>query len=257
MMQTARRELIAAELAQHRFMSVETIAERFKCSAATARRDLQALAAEGRIRRSRGGALASMYGRTGLEAVAPGGPDHDPLLETKRRIGQAVAAMVKEGDTIGIGGGTTALEVARCLRGRRIGVITNAIDTALELASPPGPRIVLVGGLLDYANGRELVGPLAEMMLGQLTMDALILGVNGIDLEAGATVFGEFDAQVLRVMCGRARRVIIVADHTKIGRASLAGFLPVDGIHTFVTDGAAESAALAAFRAAGVQVVAA
>jgi DeoR family transcriptional regulator of aga operon len=254
MMQTVRRDLIAAELAQHRFMSVEAIAARFKCSPATARRDLQALAAEGRIRRSRGGALASTNDLSAREA-APGASDHDPLLEAKRRIGQAVAAMIKDGDTIGVGGGTTALEVARCLRGRRIGVITNSIDAALELASLPGPHIVLVGGLLDYAYGRETVGPLAEAMLEQLTMDTLILGVNGISAEAGATVFAEFDAQLLRVMCRRARRVIIVADHSKIGRTSLVTFLPIGGIHTFVTDRAAESAALAAFRAAGVQVV--
>jgi DeoR/GlpR family transcriptional regulator of sugar metabolism len=93
------------------------------------------------------------------------------------------------------------------------------------------------------------------MLLAQVTMDTVILGTNGINAEAGATVFGEFDAQVLRVMCGRARRVVIVADHTKIGRASLATFLPIGDIHTFVTDRADESAALAAIRAAGVQVV--
>lgn len=255
MMQAARRELITAELAEHRFMSVEAIASRFGCSPATARRDLQALAAAGRIQRSRGGALAAANGLATREDPASAHNGEDPLLESKRRIGQAVAATIKDGDTIGIGGGTTALEVARGLRGRRIGVVTNAIDSALALSAVPGPRIVLVGGILDYANGREMVGPFAEMMLEQLTMDVLILGVNGIEAHSGATVFGEFDAQVLRVMCGRARRVIIVADHTKVGRASLATFLPIGGIHTFVTDRAPESASLAAIKAAGVPVV--
>ena len=254
MMQAVRRELIAAELAQQRFISVETIAARFKCSPATARRDLQALAAAGRIRRSRGGALVAVNGLIVDDEETVGGAD-ESLLEAKRRIGQATAALITDGDTIGISGGTTALEVARCLRGRRVGVITNAIVPALELAAVPGARVVLIGGMLDYSNGREMVGPLAEMLVAQVTMDVVILGANGISVEAGATVFGDFDAQVRRVLCGRARRVIIVADHTKIGRASLATFLPISGIHTFVTDRAAESAALAAIKAAGVRIV--
>lgn len=254
MMQAVRRELIAAELEQRRFMSVETIATRFHCSPATARRDLQALATVGRIRRSRGGALVAAEGAAVDREVTEESGD-DPLLEAKRRIGQATASLITEGETIGISGGSTTIEVARCLRGRRIGVITNAVVPAMELASSPRTRVVLIGGMLDYANGREMVGPLAELLVAQVTMDVVILGVNGINVDAGATVFDDLDAQVRRIWCTRARKVVIVADHTKLGRASLASFIPIAGVHTLVTDLAPENAVLAAIRAAGVHVV--
>jgi DeoR family transcriptional regulator of aga operon len=175
--------------------------------------------------------------------------------EAKRRIGRAAADLVVDSETVGIGGGTTALEVARCLRGRHIGVVTNALDPALELAAIPGPRVVLIGGVLDASWGRELVGPLAELVLEQLSMDLLFMSVNGIAARAGTTVLGEFEAQVLRAMGARARRVVVVADHTKVGRVALATVLPIARVDTFITDTGAAEDELTAIEAAGVTVL--
>src|SRR5947209_8719843 len=128
MITQARRNAIAAEMAHRPFMSTRDIVSVFGCSPATARRDLHALAEAGRIRRARGGAIA-------VERAAadppPGTVDVGrlppvPLLEEKRRIARAAAALVKDGEAIGLPGGTTTLEVARSLRGRHIGVVTNS-----------------------------------------------------------------------------------------------------------------------------------
>ncbi|HWE62679.1 MAG TPA: DeoR/GlpR family DNA-binding transcription regulator [Chloroflexota bacterium] len=255
MLQELRRELIAAEIGQNQAMSVEAVARRFGCSLATARRDLQALADAGRIRRARGGALALTNGSLSSALSGHNGSAGDAVEAVKRRIGRAAAGLVVDGETVGISGGTTTLEVARCLRGRHIGVVTNALDPALELAAIPGPRVVLVGGVLDFSWGRELVGPLAELLLGQLSMDILFISVNGISAESGITVLGEFEAQVLRAMSARARRVVVVADHTKVGRVALASVLPVEAIHTFVTDTCTAESDLGAISAAGVVVL--
>ena len=237
-------------------MSVQEIAERFGTSVATARRDIDTLAAAGRVRRSRGGALAMLAEGPRARSPLPP-PDNDaiPMLQEKRRIALAAATLVRDGDTVGLSGGTTSYQLARCLRGRAIGAVTNAVDIALELAGEPGPRVVLVGGVLDLSYGHELLGPFAEAMLAQLHIDLLFVSLNGISAAAGATIIGELNAQVMRAMAARARRVVAIADRTKLGRTALSRLLPLQGLDTLVTDAAAPSPELELIRRAGLRVV--
>jgi DeoR/GlpR family transcriptional regulator of sugar metabolism len=192
-----------------------------------------------------------------FDALPVGGAagENDPLLTEKQRIAQAAALLVCDGETVGLSGGTTTHEVARCLRGRSVGAVTNAVDLALELAASPGPRVMLIGGVLDYAHGHELLGALTERMLATLHMDVLFVSVNGISAQAGVTIIGELNAQVMRVMAGRARRVIVVADHTKIGRTALSPLVPLSSIDTFITDAHGPDSELEAIGAAGVRVI--
>jgi DeoR family transcriptional regulator of aga operon len=257
MITQARRNAIAAEMTQRQFMSTREVAAFFSCSPATARRDLHALAEDGRIRRSRGGAIALELAPAdaSLSAVADGLTSSVPFLAEKRRIARAAAALVKDGEAIGLPGGTTALELARCLKGRRIGVVTNSIDVALTLVAGPHTHIVLLGGVLDRSTTPEVVGPLAELALTQLRIDTLFVGVNGLSAEAGATSNGELEAQTARAMVARSRRVVVVTDHSKIGRTALTQVMPMSQIEMLVTDAAGYSPELEAIGAAGVQVL--
>jgi len=259
MMAEERREHIAASVAQRGFMSVGDITAQTGCSVATARRDLDGLAAAGRLRRSRGGAMAPLGAETAaLSALAlpssGGDTEPDPFLAIKRRIARAAAALVADGDTVGLVGGTTTLEVARCLRGRQLGLVTNAIDIARELATVPGSRVVLVGGVLN-AGMDELVGPLAEGMLAQIRVDTLFISVDGLSVEAGATIIGDIEAPVVRAFAARARRTIIVADHRKIGRTAVTQVLPIAAVHALVTD-AGPSPPRDAIEGAGAHIIA-
>jgi DeoR/GlpR family transcriptional regulator of sugar metabolism len=177
------------------------------------------------------------------------------FLAEKQRIARAAAAMVKDGEAIGLPGGTTVTELARCLRGRRIGVVTNSIDVALILVAGPHTRIVLVGGLLDRSTTPEVVGPLAELSLAQLNIDTMFVGVNGLSAEAGATSNGELEAQTARAMMARSRRVVVVTDRSKIGRTALSQVIPIEAIEVVVTDASGPSPELDAIRARGVQVL--
>lgn len=202
-------------------------------------------------------------------SAAPGGPlvggaspgratrrsaEPDPFALIKGRIARAAADLVMAGDSVGLSGGTTTLEVARCLRGRSLGLVTNALDIARELASAPGARVVLIGGVLN-ADMDELVGPLAEDMLARIRVDTLFLSVDGVSAEAGATIIGDLEAPVVRAFAARARRVVIVADQRKIGRTAVIQVLPLVAVEILVTD-AGPSPAREAIEGAGVRVIA-
>jgi len=267
MMAEERRERIAAALVQRGSMSIADITAQVGCSVATARRDLDTLARLGQVRRSRGGAMATPTPPTA--SAAPGGPlvggasparatrrsaEPDPFALIKGRIARAAADLVMAGDSVGLSGGTTTLEVARCLRGRSLGLVTNALDIARELASAPGARVVLIGGVLN-ADMDELVGPLAEDMLARIRVDTLFLSVDGVSAEAGATIIGDLEAPVVRAFAARARRVVIVADQRKIGRTAVIQVLPLVAVEILVTD-AGPSPAREAIEGAGVRVIA-
>jgi len=267
MMAEERRERIAAALVQRGSMSIADITAQVGCSVATARRDLDTLARLGQVRRSRGGAMATPTPPTA--SAAPGGPlvggaspgratrrsaEPDPFALIKGRIARAAADLVMAGDSVGLSGGTTTLEVARCLRGRSLGLVTNALDIARELTSAPGARVVLIGGVLN-ADMDELVGPLAEDMLARIRVDTLFLSVDGVSAEAGATIIGDLEAPVVRAFAARARRVVIVADQRKIGRTAVIQVLPLVAVEILVTD-AGPSPAREAIEGAGVRVIA-
>ena len=245
--QKTRTERILSILEQKHVINLRDIAALLGCSLSTARRDLAALAPLGQVQLTRGGAvwrdhLGGRPSSTGLT-----------LTGEKQRIGRAAAELIRDGDAVAIGGGTTACALIRALRGRHVSVVTNALDVALEALPLSGPRVVLLAG--ELLATREIVGPLAEETLARLHIDTVFMSVNGISTEHGATVMSHLDARVLQAMAAAARRIVVLADHTKIGHAALTNIVPTSAIHTLITDAAEPVPSLAAIRAAGVQVI--
>ena len=147
----------------------------------------------------------------------------------KERIGQAAAALIKEGESVVLDSGTTTRAVARALRERRqLTVITNAVNIAAELAGT-SIEVILTGGILREKSF-SLVGPLAEETLRSLSADILFLAVDGIDVHFGLTTPNLLEARVNRVMVEISRRTVLVCDSSKFGRRSLSLIAPMSSI---------------------------
>ena len=240
-------------------VSIAEISAELGVSAATARRDLTALAEQHLLTRTHGGAVAL---GTGYELplqykIARQG-------EAKVAIADAVSRLVSLGDSIGLNGGTTTSEVARVL-GRsphlmskdvEIGltVVTNALNIGYELAVRPHVKIVVTGGIARRQS-YELVGSIVTNSLKDLVLDVVILGVDGLSEQFGATTMHEGEAEVSQAFVRVAKRVIVVADSTKMERATLARICPLDQIDVLVTDQPVTGGLAAALAAANVQVV--
>lgn len=248
-------------LAEHGRLEVEEAAAALGVSAATIRRDLDQLARQQMVTRTRGGAVAHNVSydlplryKTARHAGA------------KQRIGQAVAALIDPGEVVGLNGGTTTTEVARALAvrpelaerpeagGQSLTVVTNALNIANELTVRPAVKIVVTGGVAR-PQSYELIGPLAASVLGELTMDVTVLGVDALDVQAGATAHHEGEASVNRLLAARARRVVVAADSSKLGRRAFARICGLEAIDTLVTDSAAPEEMVAGFAEAGIRVL--
>jgi len=226
---------------------VKALATALGVSGATVRRDLQELSRSQLLVRTHGGALAN-------DAAPP--QSETPHHAEKRRIGHAAARLVDDNAVVGLTGGSTALELARALVGRRgITVVTNAINIAAELVGRPGLRLVVIGGIVRQSY--ELVGPAAEAMLANYHLDIAFIGVDGLTSEEGLTTHDEMEAQTDSTFLHRARRNVVIADSSKIGKVTFARICGPEVVNTLVTDSGIDPDMQSAIESANIEVIAA
>ena len=148
--------------------------------------------------------------------------------------------------------GTTAVEVARALAGRRLTVMAMSLHATAELASVESVRLVSPGGELRPGE-LAMVGPLALAGIGALRFDTAVLTCCGC-CDGRVTTHDLGDAAVKQAMLTASARVILAADASKFGRTAMAMVCPTASVDMVVTDAAAPRDALAALHAAGVEV---
>jgi DeoR/GlpR family transcriptional regulator of sugar metabolism len=232
-------------------LSVDDICAQFAVSEATARRDLDVLAEKGKVQRVHGGAIALTQA-----------PPEQPMLKRqdeqaleKMRIGQAAAGLVQDGETVFLGSGTTVLEAARALRSRtRLTVITNSLPVINALAGVEGITLICLGGMLRESE-LSFIGHITEQALAEVRADKALIGTRAISLEHGLTHEYLPETMTDRAILKSAREILVLADHTKFGRAATVLLAPLERIHTIVTDGETEPEFIQAVQERGLRVV--
>jgi DeoR/GlpR family transcriptional regulator of sugar metabolism len=232
-------------------ISVTEVCETFEVSEATARRDLETLAGQGKVQRVHGGAIAL------IEA-----PPESPILqrereqaEEKTRIGRAAAALVQDGETVFLGSGTTVLEVARALRSRpSLTVITNSLPVVNVFAGLKNLNVICLGGMLRDCE-LSFIGHITEQALAEVRADKVFIGTRAISLEHGLTHEYLPETMTDRAILKAGQEIIVVADYTKFGRAATVLLAPLDTIHTIVTDGLTRQDFISAVTEKGIRVI--
>ena len=246
-----RQQRLLRYIEQQQRISVNQIVTQFDVSLATARRDLETLADQGKVQRVHGGAIA-------LHQAPPEPPVLQRASEQsseKARIGQAAADLIYNGETIFLSSGTTVLEVARRLHGKRnLTVITNSVLVVNELAGNGDITVISLGGILRHSE-MSLIGHLTELALSELRADKVILGIRAIDPGNGLTSGYVPETMTDRAILKIGREVIVVADHTKCGASATAFVAPITSVHTLITDTGTSKDFIDAAQAQGVKVM--
>ena len=249
MRQSERLAGILEQLSGNGSVNVGDLAKSFDVSLATIRRDLGLLEEQRLIGRVHGGAVAR-----GVLYELPLRYKTGRQQAEKQRIAATAAAQVGDEATVGLTGGTTTTEVARALAERQsLTVVTNALNIASELAVRSNLKIVVPGGVAR-PESYELVGPIAERGLEGLNLDLVFVGVDGITAEAGCTTHHEIEAYTNRALIKRARRVIVVADSSKLDRVAFARICSVAEVDELITDEGADPRAVSLLQGAGLSV---
>lgn len=253
-----RRSRILAHVRSHGYASFREIADVVGISESTVRRDVRALVAEGLVSATRGG--VSRVGHSGEPLEWPGEqptaqPTSDGLDSERIAIAEHAAKMVTEGSAILLGPGRSTFELARRLTGfGSLTVVTNSVRVTTVLQDHEQIELVVVGGTLRRSI-RAFVGPLTEQGLQGLRGAQVFLSGDGVTAERGLTTPNVFAAAADIALAAAGRQVVVLADHTKIGRETMCQTVPSDRIDTLITTPGADPAALAELRASGIDVV--
>jgi DeoR/GlpR family transcriptional regulator of sugar metabolism len=226
-----RQARLAAYIQERGSAHVDELAQRFRISAATVRRDLGVLEEQGLARRVHGGVVAL---RPRLEEPLFGEKESMASGE-KQRIAAEALKMVVAGSTIYLDGGSTVLELARLLADRTdVTVVTNSLRAALELAGR-GPRLILVGGELRRLS-QTTVGALTRFVLGQIRVEMAFMGTMGFSVPEGMTTSDPNEAYTKELAMRSADRVLLLADSGKARQVAFARVADLRRVHTLITD---------------------
>lgn len=232
-------------------VEVAGLAERLDVTPETIRRDLTALERHGVLRRVHGGAIP--VERLGAEPALE--VRQGVAVAEKDRIAAAALAELPEGGAVLVDAGTTTVRFAELLpTDRELVVVTHALPVALAVAAKPNLTLHLVGG---QVRGRTLaaVGGWAERALADVFADVCFLGTNALTAERGLSTPDVAEAAVKRALMRAARRTVVLADHTKLGRDDFAHVADLEGVDTLITDTAADPDVVSDVEAAGPRVV--
>ena len=250
-----RRELITRVGDDGERVTVADLAERFRVMAVSIRRGLRLLEDAGRLLRVRGGAVAP-------SAVRVHGVYAQKVRENrdeKGRIGAAAVALVRPSDVVVFDSGSTVEQVvahvpATLRRGNAITGVTNSAPVIREISTWSSPQMVCLGGLYlpDY---EALVGPQTIADLRDLSADLALIDCDWLTVETGLTTSHVLVAEVAATMASHARRVVVVADSTKLGRRGFTPIVPLSAIHVLVTDDQADPSQVKRMREMGIEVI--
>lgn len=242
-----RRNKVLMALKNNGLVKVGDLAEELQVSPLTIRRDLQYLEDHKKLERFYGGA-AILSDETELSQ------EQDAVKSSRSRIAKYAATLVEDGDTIFINTSSTALEMIRYIKDKRVTVITNN-GKAIYMEHDPRVSVILSGGELREIK-EAMVGEFATNNISKVTAKKSFIGCSGLNLESGMTTEILSEVNINQLMFDRVTDTsYILADHTKIGRNSSFVSCPTGQICNIITDEKAPEEIIQGFREAGINVI--
>ncbi|MCG8347340.1 MAG: DeoR/GlpR family DNA-binding transcription regulator [Chloroflexales bacterium] len=252
LMALERQDRIVALVNGRGSITVLELCAIFSVSEATIRRDLVAVTEKKLIRRVHGGAM-----RIG-EVATSEAPIVQRQLENpeiKAQIGQATVQLIRNGETLLLLGGSTGLAVARALHHHTdLTVATDSLLITRELLQQGKHKLILLGGMID-PNEQAARGTFSRLILQQLHVDKVILGAKAIAIQRGVSTETPEEAELFRTCVECADHIIVVTDSSKFQKSALAKVIPIENIHTLVTDHRLEVSIVEHIRGLGIQLV--
>ncbi|TJZ57085.1 DeoR/GlpR transcriptional regulator [Streptomyces piniterrae] len=248
--QEERRRRIRDSVIARGFVRTADLAEEFGTSLMTAHRDLDALQAQGWLRKVRGGA-------TGLPSAQFHGSVAErmaTMAQTKQLLARAAATLLVPGQTVLLDDSTTCLLLANeATEHTPLTVITNSLPAITTLSKEPGISLITLGGAYF---------PAYDAFMGLHTADAVrAFRADVLFMSTTAVTNGRCyhtspeTVQVKRAMMESAARSVLVADHTKFTKDGLYALAPLTDFDLLIVDDGLPAEQVRAVRAGGTEVM--
>ncbi len=231
-------------------VEVDDLASRLEVTPQTIRKDLNVLAGQALLSRVHGGAVVTS-GVINLAYEAR----RSVASDAKARIGAAAAALIPDGASLFVNIGTTTEAVAaNFAHHRNLMVISNNLNVVDTLSAHPAMELVCVGGKVRTGD-RAIVGALAMRFIENFRVDYALIGISALDRDGSLLDFAIDEVEVSQTIIRNARKVILVADSSKVGRSAPVRVCGMEAIDYFVCDAITDPQLRAACESHGVELV--
>lgn len=245
-----RRKEMLDILTKEGFVNTVDMAERFQVTTMTIRRDFNSLEKEGTVTLKHGGAMLNQ----GTYTEHPSAIKQEQMREEKARIGRFCANLVNEGDAICLDTGSTTKWVADSIAMKKnVIVLTNSLLVVESLRTAKDMKVIITPGVYREKS-MGFLGEMACNFVEGFHYDTLFLACEGIDAENGVSVPDINDGQTKRAFVNQARKVVVVADETKVGKAFFMTVASWKQIDVLVTNTGADSDVISRIKEQGVEV---
>lgn len=215
-------------------VDVVELSELFSVTEVTIRRDLDKL--------ENAGFLVKIYGGAVLKETIVQQPrysdadnEDDATYQEKQMIGKIASEMIENGDAIFLSPGRTCLEIARCLRDKRVTIVTNDMMIGIALKDTIGIKVILTGGDL-IPSTTTMVGGFALQSLDGIFINKAFIGVKGAHLDSGYTLDSYEEVMIIQEVKKISSQLIVVADYTKFNRTGFAKLGDLTTAKTVITN---------------------
>lgn len=250
MFEQERKQKIVQYVDKYKRASVQELCQAFLVSESTIRRDLKDLEQARLLKRTHGGAIS----RQGVHYELTLSDREGQFIAEKERIAARASEWIEEGSTLLLDAGTTVFHLAKELKKfSHLRVITNSLLVLNELKESRNIELTLTGGMFRPET-QAFVGPMAEQCLDMIRVDMAFLGANGLDLEEGFTTPNLLEAAMKRKMLKIAKQVIVLADHSKVGKVSYSKVAGLTDMDSFILDTGVPEEFVSVLNQRGVQV---
>ena len=235
MLAAQRQSLIVQEVSQLGAAKVSELAMLLSVSEMTVRRDIDALAEQGLLDKVHGGATALLEPSSVVEPPFKTKSLREQVL--KNAIAAEAAALVKPGASIALMGGSTVFMMAKYLKDvPRLTIVTNSLPVSdfFQREGRADQTIILAGGMRTPTD--SFVGEITVSVFDRLNVDIAFLGTHGMDPRGGFSSPNLLESETNRAVQGRAKEVVVLADHTKWGAVGFSTFADLADADILITD---------------------
>jgi len=248
MLKRERHEYIIHQLHLHNKVLSTDLSQKIKVSEDTIRRDLLELAEAGKIIKVHGGAISKSF-RSSLQQT------DIYSLENKKIIAQKAISLIQDGMFVFTSGGTTIIELARCLpENLQATFITGSLQAACEYVLHPNIEVIFIGDRISH-NAQITIGAEAIAKIKQFNADLCFLGVNAIDVEHGLTDNDWEVAQIKRAMIERSEKVVSLAISEKLNTVQKIQVCDLTCVNTLITELPPEDALFEDYKQVQIEVI--
>jgi len=245
-----RQQKIKDLLMEKKSITVSELCSIFNVSDETIRRDLKKLEEDGLIEKNYGGAILKDNG----VVVPPISQRAKEYVFQKQSIAKEAVKRIKEGMVVILDTGTTTHYIAKNLKDAQdVTIITNGVNIVNELILNPAINLFVVGGKIKNSNF-SIVGPEAQKGFMSFSSDIAFVATSGISIEKGLTTSDIFEAEVKKAMIKSAKKVIVVADSSKLLKNAMVSFCELDKVSEIITSGEIDDEILKDFRQQGIEI---